>query len=156
MRKRVMILIAAACILALTVQSFAEDQTHSRIAQFPLEFSLFNHAVSLPFDGIILNPIHPGFSLGTEFGYSEGKLGRIFQALHAGYYYNKFNAKALLFQTEAGYRYTFGFGLYGDLTVGVGYTHCFHVGDVFKLNSQGEYEQAKDKGKGGLIILVSV
>ena len=110
----------------------------------------------MPFNGIILKPLHPGFSIGTEYRYSEGKLGCIYQSLHTGYYFNKYNARGLYIQTELGYRYTADFGLFGDLTLGAGYLHSFHPKEVFKLNSQGEYEKAKDKGKPGAIILVSL
>ena len=121
--------------------------------QFPLELTFFNHAVSIPFEGIILSPLHPGFSVGTEYAYTEGRRGRLFQSLAGGYYYNKYIARALFLQTSAGYRYTLGFGLFGDITLGIGYLHSFHPRPIYGLNAQGEYEKAKDTGKGAFIAL---
>jgi hypothetical protein len=124
--------------------------------QFPLDLTFFNHAVAMPSDGIILSPLHPGFSLGTEYAYAEGRRGRLFQGLAAGYYYNKFNAKALFLQTSAGYRYTLGLGLFGDVAAGLGYLHSFHPRPIYGLNAQGEFERATDAGKGALMVLAAV
>lgn len=149
--KRALMIIPA---LFLWVGSAAgEDVPAGKKWQFPLELTFFNHSVSMPLDGIILSPIHPGFSLGTEYAYKNGRRGRIFQSLVGGYFYNKYNAKGLFLQTSAGYRYTLGFGLFGDLTLGIGYIHAFHPRPVYKLNAGGEYERAKDKGKPGFIAL---
>ena len=143
-------------LLILTGVGLAKDNPAGAKKQFPLEVSFCNHAVTMPFDGIILSPLHPGFTIGTEYGYTEGRLGRIFQNLHLGYYFNKFNAKALFLKTETGYRYTFGFGLFGDVSMGLGYLHSFHPTEIFAMNAQGEYERVKDKGKGALIILMAL
>ncbi len=121
--------------------------------QFPLEVTFFNHAASMPFEGIILSPLHPGFSVGTEYAYAEGRRGRFFQSLAGGYYYNEFIAKALFLQTSAGYRYTLGFGLLGDITLGIGYLHSFHPKPIFALNAQGDFERVKDTGRGAFIVL---
>ncbi len=121
--------------------------------QFPLELTFFNHAASTPFEGIILSPLHPGFSLGTEFAYSKGRRSRVFQSLAGGYYYNEFIARALFLQTSAGYRLTLGFGLFGDITLGIGYLHSFHPHPIYGLNAQGEYDRVQDKGRGAFIAL---
>jgi len=121
--------------------------------QFPLELTFFNHAASMPFERIILSPLHPGFSLGTEYAYVEGRRGRVFQNLAGGYYFNKYNAKALFLQTSAGYRYSLGFGLFADIALGIGYLHSFHPSPIYGLNAQGEYERIKDAGKGAFIAL---
>lgn len=131
----------------------AQDEPVGSRQQFPLELSFFNHAVTMPFDGIVLKPLHPGFSVGTEYAYTEGRLGKIYQSLHAGYYYNKYNAKAFFLETGVGYRYTAGFGLFGDLSLGLGYLHSFHPVEIFAMNAQGEYERVKDKGKSAFIFL---
>ncbi|MFC2160525.1 hypothetical protein ACFLRX_02605, partial [Acidobacteriota bacterium] len=120
--------------------------------QFPLEASFVTHAVTMPFDGIIFSPLHPGFAVGTEYAYSEKKRGRLFQSLHAGYFNHEFSAKAFFAQTGVGYRYTLGFGLFADTDLSLGYIHSFHPTDIFAQNSQGEYEQVKDKGKAGFMI----
>ena len=124
--------------------------------QFPLEASFINHAVTMPFDGIVLKPIHPGFNLGTEYVYTQGRWGRFFQSLQVGYYYNKYNAKALFLLTGAGYRYTFRFGLYADAGLGIGYLHSFHPTEIFAQDGSGEYVRVKDSGKPAFVAFVSL
>ena len=124
--------------------------------QFPLEASFVAHAVTMPFDGLRISPLHPGFTLGTEYIYSEGRLGRLFQSLRIGYFNHEFSAKALFLQTGLGYRYTIGFGLFADLDLGLGYIHSFHPSEIFAQNDMGEYEKVKDKGKPGLMISLAL
>jgi hypothetical protein len=156
MRRWIVFSFLTALVFALACPCLAQNQVQQKKPQFPLELSIFNHAITMPFNGIILNPIHPGFSLGTEYHYTEGRLGCLFQSIHAGYYFNKYNARALFIKTEIGYRYTVKFGLFGDVTLGTGYLHSFHPTEVYKLNAQGKYEKAKDKGKGAVIFLISL
>lgn len=143
-------------LMILIIPDFAQTKSNKLKNQFPLEVSFFNHSITMPFSGIILSPLHPGFSLGTEYCYKQGRLGRLFQNLHAGYYYNEYNARAIFLKTGAGYRYTAGFGLFGDLSLGLGYLHSFHPTEIFAQNAQGEYEKVKDHGKGSIIFLVAI
>ncbi len=124
--------------------------------QFPLEASFVAHAVTKPFAGLVLSPLHPGFTVGTEYVYSEGKNGRLFQSLHAGYFDHEFSAKAFFFQTGLGYRYTLGFGFFADTDVGLGYLHSFHPTEIFAQNDLGEYERIKDKGKASFMISLAL
>ena len=135
---------------------YAQEEQAKPKKQFPLEFSFFNHASSSPFDSTILDILHPGFSLGTEFTYKEGRFSKFYQGLSLGYFYHEIIAKGLFLQTTGGYRYTTGLGFFGDLTVGLGYLLYFHPGQVFKLNDQGEYEPAKSPGKSALMISFSL
>lgn len=141
-------------LLLLVGPGLAQDKPVDSKKKFPLELTFFKHAISYPFEGILSGPLHPGFSVGTEYYYTQGHRGQIFQNLNAGYFFNKYNAKALFLETSAGYRYTLGFGLFGDLALGLGYLHSFHPVEVYTLNSQGEYERAKDKGKSAVIFPV--
>jgi hypothetical protein len=120
--------------------------------QFPLEAAFINHAVGGLFDGTILGIVHPGFSLGTEYAYLRGRYGRLYQNVQAGYYHNKYNARALFFLTSGGYRYTLGWGVFGEAFLGLGYLRSFHPVEIWRLNSAGEYERARDTGKGAAMI----
>ena len=124
--------------------------------QFPIVISFINHAATLPFDGIVLSPLHPGFSLGTEYAWKEGRLGRLYQGFRAGYFYNEFIAKALFLLTEIGYRLTLRFGLFADVGVGIGYLHSFHPHEIFRLNDEGEFVKAKDSGKSAALFSVGL
>ncbi len=124
----------------------------STTTQFPIELSFINQAITLPFDGIVLSPLHPGFSLGTEYAWKDGSWTRLFQGFHAGYFYNEFSAKALFFQTEIGFRLTLPFGLFGDVGAGVGYLHSFHPRAIFRMNADGGFAKAKDGGKSAALL----
>ena len=133
------------------------DSISSGKKQLPVEISFFNHAVSMPFDGIVLAPIHPGSSLGTEYSYTSWENGMVYQALSGGFFYNKYVAKAFFIQTETGYRYTFDFGLFADAGIGLGYLHSFHPAkEVFALNKNGVYEKVRDYGKPAFTLSVSI
>ena len=73
-----------------------------------------------------------------------------------GYYDNKYMARAFFLCTSGGYRYTLPFGLFGDITLGLGYQLSFHPSDVFKLNADGEYEKVNSPGRSAFLILGSV
>ncbi len=133
-----------------------EPSASSAKKQFPLEMSFINHAVTMPFAAIVLKPIHPGFNLGTEYAYAQGRWGRFFQSLQAGYYYNKYNAKALFLLTGAGFRYRLPFGLLGDAGLGVGYLHSFHPTEVFAQDASGEYARIRDTGKPAFVAFMSL
>jgi hypothetical protein len=136
--------------------SYSQDNPDRSKKQFPLEISFFNSASSNPFNSTILDILHPGFSLGTEYTYKEGRFGKFYQGLNFGYFYHEIIAKGFFIQTTGGYRHTTGFGLFGDLSIGLGYLVYFHPGEVFKLNDQGEYETAKSPGKSALMLSFSI
>ena len=144
-------------LLFLTVVCFAQDAPDESKHQFPIELTFINQAVSddmdsIPFIGKIMEILHPGFSLGTEYAYLQNLNHRIFQNIQAGYYFNEYAARAIFFQTGLGYRYSLRFGLFADVSVNLGYLHSFHPVEVWKLNNQGEYELAEDKGRGAMTI----
>ncbi|MFC2166641.1 hypothetical protein ACFLQZ_01595 [Acidobacteriota bacterium] len=154
MKKSLVIIIVG---LLWTGLCWSQDQSEMLSKkQFPLEVSFVAHAVSMPFDGIIMSPLHPGFTLGTEYAYSEGKIGRLFLSLHGGYFNHEFSAKAFFVQTGVGYRYTFGFGFFADTDLDLGYLHSYHPTEIFAQNAQGEYEQVKDRGKAGFMISLAL
>lgn len=137
------------CILMISLSCYlAADH-------FPLEFSLFNQAVREPMECIGLNPLHPGISMGTEFTYTQGRLGLLFQRISLGYYANKYSAKSLFLQTAAGYRYTLGMGLFADLTVGLGYLYSFRSETALALTSKEENDSDMINVNGAVIFSTS-
>ncbi len=120
--------------------------------KMPVEAAFINQAVGSPFDGTILDIVHPGFSLGTEIVWKDGRRGQLVQGIQAGYYFNKYDSKAVFLQTSFGFRYTLGFGLFGEIAPVLGYLRYFHPSDIWRLNAEGEYEKAKDSGKSALLI----
>lgn len=132
--------------------SFAQEKQHISEGKFPLIVSFIKHSTNYFFKGAITDPLHPGFLMGTEFTYAKGKLGKIYQTLNSGYFYDKYVAKGLMFFSEFGYRYTMKFGLFVDALIGGGYLRYWHPQEIFALNSAGSYERVKDKGRGAAMI----
>jgi hypothetical protein len=147
-------------LLLLNCTQFLSAQTGDTLPErkkIPIEISFINHAVSMPFDGIIIHPLHPGFSIGTEYSYTNLEKCMFYQALNGGYFYNKYVAKALFLQTETGFRYKFKPGFFADAGIGVGYLHSFHPAkEVFALNENGMYEEVRDFGKPAFIVSVCI
>jgi hypothetical protein len=117
----------------------------------PVDFAAGNFSVGMPFSKVFIKKFYPMITLGTEFYYRNKNHSQIFQTVRAGGYYNKYSTSAIFVNTEIGYRYTFGFGLFADANLGVGYSHLFRPGAIYKLNSDGEYEQVRDWGKSSLM-----
>jgi hypothetical protein len=120
-------------------------------AKHPVDIAIGNFSVGMPFSKIFISKFYPLATLGTEFYYRIKKHYRIYQTARIGGYYNKYNTSGLFINTEIGYRYTFGFGLFTDAGIGVGYSHLFRPGAIYKMHSNGEYEQVNDWGKPSLI-----
>ena len=147
-------ILACTCMQYLSAQHADTASTGKK--QFPIEISFFNHAVAMPFDGIVLSPVHPGFSMGTEYSYMTRK-GTLYQALHAGYFHNKYVARALFLETKIGFRYTFRPGIFANVGLGVGYLHSFRPAKkIFALDKNGVYEEVKDYGKAAFTVSLCV
>lgn len=119
---------------------------------FVLEACFINQAVGSPFDGTILRIVHPGFSLGTELILKDGRRWQWVGGVRAGYYFNRYNSRALFLLPSIGLRFTLPFGLFAEAGPGLGYLHSFHPGEIWRLNGEGEYEKARDAGKPALMI----
>ena len=158
MKKTAVLLMACSLIFLVpgAAPILAQEAPARPKKRLPLEISFINHASSMPFNGTIFKELHPGFSLGTEYLHRDGTSGVITQNLTLGYYNNKYLAKAFFLQSSGGYRHTLPFGLFADITLGMGYHLSFHPGEVFKLNAEGEYEKARSPGRSALLILASV
>jgi hypothetical protein len=130
----------------------AQETNRPSGKNFPLEAAFINQAVGKPFDGTILDIIHPGFSLGTEFVWKDGRLGALVPGIRAGYYFNKFNSRAIFIHASLSYRFTLGFGLFAEAAPVLGYLRYYHPSDIWRLNASGEYEKAKDSGRGALML----
>jgi len=124
-----------------------EVETKKWLAKHPIDFAFGNFLVGMPFSNIFINKFYPLVTIGTEFYYRNKNKSQIYQTAKIGGYYNKYNTSSFFINTEIGYRYTFGFGLFADANLGVGYSHLFHPNAIYKPNDNGEYEQVRDWGK---------
>jgi hypothetical protein len=64
-----------------------------------------------------------------------------------GFFYNAYSTSAVFLNTDIAYRFIFGFGLFADAGLGIGYSHLFRPNAIYKMNSDGQYEQATDWGQ---------
>jgi hypothetical protein len=149
MRKTIFILIITILIGNKCSSLFGQNVETKKhwLKKHPIDFAIGNFSVGMPFSKIFINKFYPLATLGTEFYYRNKKHSQIYQTVKIGGYYNKYNTSAFFVNTEIAYRYTFGFGLFADANLGVGYSHLFRPNAIYKLNSNGEYEQVRDWGK---------
>jgi hypothetical protein len=113
----------------------------------PIDFAIGNFSVGMPFSKIFINEFYPLATLGTEFYYLNKKHSMVYQTAKIGGYYSKYSTSSLFANTDIGYRYTFGFGLFADVNIGVGCSLLFRPNAIYRSNDAGEYEQVSDWGR---------
>lgn len=96
--------------------------------------------------GILTLPIHPGFTVGTEFIYKKKNNSEFFQSVVLGYFYHRYAQHGIQLYTEFGYRYNFACRLAFETKLGVGYLHSIPATGIFEQDSNGEYQQANRFG----------
>lgn len=125
----------------------------------PITFSLFSNATKLPgsgFAGVFNTPLHPGFTLGTEFSYKQTETNKLFQTARFGYFYHRLAQHAFMLFSEGGYRHTFPCGFSAQTLLGAGYLHSIPALEKFEQNDEGEYVRVgrfgRPQGMAGLTI----
>lgn len=91
-------------------------------------------------------PLHPSFQIGYEKVWKDKKFSLV-QNFRVGYYHQRLVHHAIPIYTQLGYRYKTKIGLQIAAYLDAGYLHTFSDIDVYKLNSNGEYERAARAGK---------
>lgn len=152
MKKRIIIFLLTTLSLTVCSDLFAQaiETRRSAVKNTPIDIALGNFSVGLPFSKVLIHKFYPIATLGTEFYYRNKKHSQIYQAVKIGGYYTKYNTSALFVNTEIGYRYILGFGLFADANLGAGYSHLFRPNAIYKSN-EGEYKQIRDWGKPSLM-----
>ena len=153
MKKRTIVLLATSLILGICCNLCGQDDEPKKqwFEKHPLDFAFGNFSVGMPFTDIFIRKFYPMATIGTEFYYMHKTHSQIYQTAKLGGFYNKYSTSAIIAITEIGYRYSFGFGLFADANLGVGYSHLFRPNAIFKLNSNGKYEQSRDWGSPSLL-----
>lgn len=112
----------------------------------PINIVVGNFFVGMPFSEISSGNFYPIVAVGSEFYYLKKEHSQIYQAIAFGYYYSQYSTSALFVNTNIGYRYIFGFGLFADANLGIGYSHLFHPNGIYQSDGNGGYEQVSDWG----------
>lgn len=116
----------------------------SQTRQNTFLISTGNNAISMP--AFKFNPLRPSFQVGFEKVWTQKKFSLV-QNFRAGYFYQRLVHHGVPIYTQLGYRYTFKFGLQVAAYLDAGYIHTFTDVQVYKLNSNGEYERAERAGR---------
>lgn len=129
--------------------SFGQDSktTKQWFEKHTVDFTLGNFSVGMPFKRVVINKFYPSATIGTAFYYSCRQHTQIYQAASFGGYYSKYSTSSFFLNTDIGYRYTLGFGLFADAGIGIGYSHLFRPNAIYKMNESGEYQQVRDWGR---------
>ena len=116
-----------ACLLLIPILmvqlGFSEEMPNQSKNQFPLEFSFLNHASSMPFNSTILKILHPGFSLGTEYIYKDGRSGDIFQNLKVQPLRSNLRKVGRIGEKTPGFALVYGYFLDAFQTINM-HSHC--------------------------------
>ena len=104
------------------------------------------------FVGLLTLPLHPGISAGTEFQLNKNPKKQIIQTATIAYFYHKYAQHGIQLYTETGYRYCFKIRLTLEARLGLGYLHSIPATGVYKLDENGEYENANSFGRPQFIL----
>jgi hypothetical protein len=149
MNKILKAILVLALALAGGIQLQAQKpkpETHW-LEKHPVDIAIGNFSVGMPFTKVFISKYYPLVTAGTEFYYLNKNHSKIFQAVRFGGYYNAYSTSAVFVNTDIGYRLTFGFGLFADAGLGIGYSHLFRPNAIYKMNDEGQYEQVADWGQ---------
>lgn len=137
-----MLLLSALVALACTLGA-------QEAAKRPLVVSVFNNGTQLPGSGklgVFTLPVHPGFSVGTEFRYNKHPKNIWFQTARLGLFYHQYSQTAIQLYSEAGYRRMIWRGTAAELRLGGGYLHSIPATEVFTLKD-GVYQRTLRFGR---------
>jgi hypothetical protein len=112
-------------------------------------FSLSNSHTAMPYGSfckLFYKEFHPGVEIGTGFNWKAKKKHDWFQTFNLSYSYHEFVQRSLMLYSEFGYRYKFPPGISGSTSIGGGWMRSVQDAEVFKLQEDGEYVNAK-KGR---------
>jgi len=114
-----------------------------------ISIAVTNSHTAMPFASfskLFYKDFHPGVEIGTGFDWQKKKKHEWIQSLSIGYSYHAFVQRSLMLYTEFGYRYKFPIGISATTKIGGGYLHSIQDAEVFVLDKNGEYVNAK-KGR---------
>jgi hypothetical protein len=127
----------------------AENRLH------PVSVTLLNQNWGFPFMGRTqFRPLYPGLTIGI-YRLCNDKLISFPQSVQSGFFYNNAAGSALFVHVDQGIRSRFKCGFFSEASLGIGYFHAFHPGDIYKRNSLDEYAKTTDFGKPSLMLSMS-
>ena len=123
-----------------------------------LSLAITDNASDYPFStfvGFASEPVHPGFEIGWSHDYGKKKHDW-FWDIKAGYFYHQFVQHGIPIYGDFGYRYKFLKHFSVDISLGLGYFHSIPATDVYKLDSSGNYNDAKGIGRSQVMVPLTI
>ena len=121
--------------------------------------ALTNNHTAYPFQSfskLFTKELHPGFLAAYGFNWKSKPKHDLYQEFTVGYFYHQFVQHAIPLYSSFGYRYKSKGKLGATVSLGAGYLHSIPDADVYKLDSEGEYENGKGIGRGQIMIKFSM
>jgi hypothetical protein len=144
-RTTIIILLSA---LLFCISAFSQNNSTVKKLNY-FHFALSNSHTAMPygsFSQLFYKEFHPGVEIGTGLNWSVKKKHDWYQTFKLGYSYHEFVQRTLMLYSEFGYRYKFPLGISGFSSLGAGWMRSLQDAEVFTMNEDGEYVNAK-KGR---------
>ncbi len=145
-RKRTIVL-SFAVLLCCMIQ--AESRVHPVSISFLKQSWGFPTSINRNF-----SPFFPGLTAGI-CRLRIDKMISFPQSAYLGYFYNGVAGSALYLYGDQGIRSNLKSGFFAEFSLGLGYFHAFHAGDIYTRNSNDEYEKVIDFGKPSFMFSMS-
>jgi len=146
MMKKLFVLLGILCQLS-PLSCMAQTRT-----EVPIGIEFYNHTIGLPFDKPNKKPFNFGMAITSSYPLLLKSHSKITLDAELGYFKHKELATGININTGLSYTFTSGPGIYFTAGIPLGYVHTFNAYDLYSLNSNGEYELTKDKGRSSLFL----
>ena len=122
---------------------------------YPVSVTLLNQNWGFPFKGRTqFKPLYPGLTIGL-YRLRTDKLISFPQSVQLGFFYNNVAGSALFIHLDQGIRSNLKYGFFSEGSLGIGYFHALHPGDIYKRDGNDEYVKAIDFGKPSFMLSLS-
>lgn len=143
-------------ILFMFLNSNAFSQKH-KLEYWSAAFTTLHTAFPFgSFSRLFTEDLHPGFEIGSGFNWRTETKHDWFQTIHFGYSYHRFVQHSIALYSEGGYRYKFPKSFLAEAKLGAGYLHAIPVGQIFKLQADGNYKKKANLGRPQALIALSL
>ena len=136
-------------ILLFCREMYSQKNNPAKRKLDQIHFSLSNSHTAMPYGSfctLFYKEFHPGVEIGTGFKWRMKEKHDWFQTFQLSYSYHEFVQRSLMLYSEFGYRYKFPCGISASGSMGGGLMRSVQDAEVFKLEEDGEYVNAK-KGR---------
>jgi hypothetical protein len=133
--------VLAAIILGIMAQASLYSQWKPKT----LKVAFVSESVSIPFGQVVIDPVHPGLTVGTDLMVKDQTAWYRSFGVEAGYYYHRLYEHAIMLDAAYRFGYTFGFKLRVSVIGMAGYKHSILTGETYVLEN-GEYKAKKHPG----------